>query len=77
MAIKEGHANDAIESYILHDGVEGAELSDVGAQVNLRFVREAIGKVRVKDGVVVSRTANSFPVGDGFRAVPVTELGPS
>src|SRR5271157_1526525 len=43
--------------------------------VNLNFVRNIIGKSRVASGGVVSRTPNSFPLGNGFRALPVTELG--
>jgi uncharacterized protein len=34
-----------------------------------------IGKSRVIAGGVVSRTPNSFPFPNGFRALPVTELG--
>lgn len=44
------------------------ELPDRGDTVNLAFVREAVG-------AVVARTPNSFPLENGFRAVPVTELG--
>jgi hypothetical protein len=42
--------------------------------VNLDFVRKTVGRSRIASGSVVSRTPNSFPLGDGFRAVPVTEL---
>jgi hypothetical protein len=34
-----------------------------------------IGKSRVTAGGVVSRTPNSFPFPNSFRALPVTELG--
>jgi uncharacterized protein len=34
-----------------------------------------IGKSRVTAGGVVTRTPNSFPFPNGFRALPVTELG--
>ena len=43
--------------------------------VNLDFVRKVVGKARVASGAVVSRTPNSFPLGNGFRALAVTELG--
>ena len=51
------------------------ELPDLGDTVNLDFVRNVIGKSRVTAGGVVSRTPNSFPFSNGFRALPVTELG--
>jgi hypothetical protein len=38
-------------------------------------VRNVIGTSRVTAGGVVSRTPNSFPFPNGFRAIPVTELG--
>ena len=51
------------------------ELPDLGDTVNLEFVRNVIGKSRVTGGGVISRTPNSFPFSNGFRALPVTELG--
>jgi len=51
------------------------ELPDLGDTVNLDFVRNVIGKPRVTAGGVVSRTPNGFPFANGFRALPVTELG--
>ena len=51
------------------------ELPDLGDTVNLDFVRNVIGKSRVTAGGVVSRTRNSFPFSNDFRALPVTELG--
>jgi predicted AAA+ superfamily ATPase len=51
------------------------ELPDTGDTVNLDFVRSVVGATRVTSGAVVSRTSNSFPFANGFRAVPVTELG--
>jgi hypothetical protein len=51
------------------------ELPDSGDIVNLEFVRNAVGKARVVGGAVISRTPNSFPLSNGFRALPVTELG--
>lgn len=41
---------------------------------NLAFVREAVGAKRVLGGAVVCRAPNAYPVGDGFRALPVAEL---
>jgi predicted AAA+ superfamily ATPase len=51
------------------------ELPDIGDTVNLAFVRNVVGKSRVAAGAVVSRTLNSFLFPNGFRALPVTELG--
>jgi predicted AAA+ superfamily ATPase len=51
------------------------ELPDMGDTVNLDFVRNVLGNSRVTGGSVVARTPNSFPFPNGFRAVPVIELG--
>jgi predicted AAA+ superfamily ATPase len=51
------------------------ELPDAGDTVNLDFVRNVVGKLRVTGGAVVARPPNAFPFFNGFRAVPVTELG--
>lgn len=51
------------------------EIPDLGDTVNLEFVRNAIGKSRVTAGGIVARTPNSFPFSNGFRALPVIELG--
>jgi len=51
------------------------ELPTDSDAVNIDFVRSIVGKSRVASGVVASRTPNSFPLGNGFRALPVTELG--
>jgi predicted AAA+ superfamily ATPase len=51
-----------------------AELPDAGDTVNLSFVRQVVGKSRVAEGAVVCRARNGFPLANGFRAVPVTEL---
>ena len=51
------------------------ELPDARDTVNLEFVRNAVGKSYVVAGAVVSRTPNSFPFSNGFKALPVTELG--
>lgn len=51
------------------------ELPDVGDTVNLDFVRTVVGRSRVAGGAVIARTPNTFPFPNGFRALPVTELG--
>ena len=51
------------------------ELPDTRDVVNLRSVREALGKSIVSGAAVVCRTAHGFPLEDGFRAMPVEELG--
>src|ERR1700676_2323191 len=50
------------------------ELPGDGDTVNLNFARTVVGKSRVTGGAVISRTPNSFPLGSGFRALPVSEL---
>ncbi|MGA3082875.1 MAG: ATP-binding protein [Terracidiphilus sp.] len=50
------------------------ELPDAGDTANLDYVRNVAGKSRVASAAVVCRTANSFPLPNGFRALPVTEL---
>ena len=50
------------------------ELPTGGDAANLDFVRKTVGRSRIASGSVVSRTPNSFPLADGFRAIPVTEL---
>ncbi len=51
------------------------EIPDIGDTVNLDFLRNRIGKSRLAAAGVVSRTPNSFPFPNSFRALPVTELG--
>lgn len=51
------------------------EVPDTTDAVNLEFARNVFGKSRVTAGAVISRTPNSFPLSDGFRALPLTELG--
>jgi predicted AAA+ superfamily ATPase len=51
------------------------ELPAESDAVNLSFVRQAVGKAGVITGAVVSRARNSFPLANGFRALPVSELG--
>lgn len=50
------------------------ELPTAADATNLDFVRKAVGKARFNAGTVVSRTSHSFPLPDGFRAAPVTDL---
>jgi uncharacterized protein len=51
------------------------ELADAGDTVNPEFVRNAAGKSKVSGGAVVSRTPNSFPLSNGFRAISAAGLG--
>src|SRR6202789_1044047 len=51
------------------------ELPDAGDTVNLDFVRNVVGTSRVMGGAVVARPPNAFPFSNGFRAIPVIELG--
>src|SRR5208282_5482127 len=50
------------------------ELPDAGDTLNLDFVRNVVGKSRVAAGAVVCRASNGFPLANGFRVLPVTEL---
>src|SRR5437773_2234667 len=51
------------------------ELPSESDAVNLDFVRRVVGEARVASGTVVCRTQNSFPLGNGLRALPVSQLG--
>ena len=51
-----------------------SEVPGAGDTVNLQFVRDTVGKSRITSGALVCRTPNSYPTGDGFRALPVGEL---
>ena len=51
------------------------EIPDAGDAVNLEFIRKLVGRSRVTGGGVVSRALNGFPFSNGFRAVPVPDLG--
>jgi predicted AAA+ superfamily ATPase len=51
------------------------EIPAAADTVNLRFVREAIGRARVAAASVVCRAPNTFPLDDDFRALPVADLG--
>jgi hypothetical protein len=50
------------------------EVPDAGDTINLNYVRNAADKAHVDSGAVVCRTPHSFPLPNGFRAVPVSEL---
>jgi len=50
------------------------ELPAESDAVNLEYVRKTVGKARVTRGAVVSRTPNSFPMVNGFRALAISEL---
>jgi len=50
------------------------ELPSVTDAVNLDFVRKVVGKTRVASGAIISRTPSSFPLGNDFRVLPVSEL---
>lgn len=50
------------------------ELPAASDAVNLAFVRSAIGPARVAAAAIVCRAPHGFPLGDGFRALPASEL---
>lgn len=50
------------------------ELPDAGDAVNLEFMRKAVGEGHVASGAIVSRASTGFPLANGFRITPVTEL---
>jgi predicted AAA+ superfamily ATPase len=52
-----------------------SEAPDAGDTVNLAFLRNFIGKSHYASGYVLCRAAHSYPLGDGFRAVPGAEIG--
>jgi len=51
-----------------------AELPSSADAVNLDFVRNVMGKPRFSGGAIVCRAPNSFPLGNGLRAVPVADM---
>ncbi|HVN20058.1 MAG TPA: ATP-binding protein [Dongiaceae bacterium] len=51
-----------------------SEIPGVEDTNNLRFVRELMAKSRVISSSVICRAPNSYPLGEGFRALPVSEL---
>jgi len=50
------------------------EMPAASDAVNLDFVRNVVGKTRIATSAVVCRTANGYPLTNGSRALPVTEL---
>ena len=51
------------------------EVPTVADSVNLEFVRNVVGKSRIAGGAVVCRTPKSYALGNGFRALPVVDIG--
>jgi len=51
-----------------------SEVPETNDAVNLEFVRNVVGKSRITGGAVVCRAANSYPLDNGFRVLPVAEL---
>jgi predicted AAA+ superfamily ATPase len=51
------------------------EAPDSRDAVNLSFLRNLIGRSHYAGGSVLCRAAHSYPLGDGFRAVPAAEIG--
>jgi predicted AAA+ superfamily ATPase len=50
------------------------ELPAASDAANLEFVRNVVGKSRIASAAVVCRASHDFPLPNGFRALPVTEL---
>ncbi len=50
------------------------ELPTAGDTVNLDYVRRVAGESGITEGAIVARAANSYPLPNGFRVLPVTEL---
>jgi len=50
------------------------ELPTASDAVNLAFVRHTVGTTAVLSGTLVCRTPSSYPLGNGFHAMPVAEL---
>lgn len=50
------------------------ELPDAADAAGLAVFRETTGRAHVAGGAVVCRTPNGFPLPNGFRAIPVTDL---
>lgn len=51
-----------------------AEVPTAGDAVNLDFVRNVVGKSRIAGGSIVCRTAHSYPLADGVRALSAVDL---
>jgi uncharacterized protein len=54
--------------------VKWSEVPSAGDAVNLKFMRDAVGKSRVAGASVICRAPNSYPIENGIRAIPVSEL---
>jgi hypothetical protein len=50
------------------------ELADNSDAMNLRFARKVMDEARSRGGGIVCRTPNAFPLADGFRVFPVTDI---
>lgn len=50
------------------------ELPAAGDAANIAFVRDVSGRSRFAGGAVICRARNSFPIRDGIRALPVSDL---
>ena len=50
------------------------ELPDRGDTTNMEFMRKAVGESLVDAASVICRAPNSFPLANGFRAVPINEV---
>ena len=50
------------------------ELPAAGDVVNLDYMRKTLGKAKITSGAVVSRTPNSYPIANDFRALAISEL---
>ena len=51
------------------------EVPTVADSINLVFVRNVVGKARIASGAVVCRTSKSYTLSNGFRALPVADIG--
>ena len=51
------------------------EVPTVADSVNLEFVRNVVGKAHISSGAVVCRTSKGYPLSNGFRVSPITDLG--
>lgn len=53
---------------------KSTELPTAGDAVNLAFVREIVGRPRVRTAAVICRAPNPYPLARGLRALPVTDI---
>jgi uncharacterized protein len=51
------------------------EVPTVADSINLEFVRKVVGVARIASGAVVCRTPKSYALSNGFRALPVADIG--